>query len=173
MSSAALPELGVAEWVPAKVKPAWAGRVAARTQPPTLSVTVLNYNYGRYLRQCLDSILSQSFTEFEVIVIDDCSDDDSLEILEEYLCDERVRVVAHRQNLGYTSSLVEGTEVLSRGEFVSVISADDMALNPHAFELQIGLLHQDSSVTFCFTAFARVLDDGSRVDVRSPMGGGG
>ena len=51
------------------------GGVPVRTGGPRLSVTVLNYNYGHFLDQCLSSILSQSFTDFEVIVIDDHSGD--------------------------------------------------------------------------------------------------
>ena len=47
---------------------------------PKLSVTVLNYNYGHFLANCIQSILSQSYTHFELIVIDDCSEDDSIEV---------------------------------------------------------------------------------------------
>src|SRR5207244_4000882 len=59
---------------------------------PLLSVTVLNYNYARFLPGCLDSILRQSFQDFELIVIDDCSTDGSLEVIRPYLSDPRVRL---------------------------------------------------------------------------------
>uniref|UniRef100_UPI00257EA90B glycosyltransferase family 2 protein n=1 Tax=Chloroflexus sp. TaxID=1904827 RepID=UPI00257EA90B len=54
--------------------------MAANHQAPLLSVTVLNYNYGHFLANCLDSILHQSFTDFEIILINDCSTDNSLEV---------------------------------------------------------------------------------------------
>src|SRR5579871_4931345 len=100
---------------------------AGRRQPrrPKLSVTVLNYNYGRYLGRCLDSILRQTMTDFEVIVIDDASTDNSLDVIRPYLADRRVRLVSHRQNRGYVASLVEGTEAESRGIYATTISADD------------------------------------------------
>src|SRR3954452_11728872 len=116
---------------------------AQRSAPvtvPTLSVTVLNYNYGAYLPACLDSILGQTFRDFELIVIDDCSTDNSVEVIQPYLADPRVRLVAHQKNVGYCGSLIEGTETQSTGEYVTVISADDLVRRPDAFERQIALL---------------------------------
>src|SRR5690242_18034091 len=65
---------------------------------PTLSVTVLNYNYAHYLPQCLDSILSQTWTDFELTLINDCSTDNSLEIIKPYLADPRIKFVNHEVN---------------------------------------------------------------------------
>lgn len=123
---------------------------------PKLSVTVLNYNYGRYLARVLDSILVQTMSDFEVIVIDDCSKDNSAEIARGYLADPRVRLVRHEQNAGYVSSLIEGTEKLSRGTYGMVISADDLAVSPRAFEQQMAALEQQPSAAFSFSAFQRM-----------------
>jgi glycosyltransferase involved in cell wall biosynthesis len=122
---------------------------------PALSVTVLNYNYGAYLPGCLDSILAQTFRDFELIVIDDCSSDDSLEVIRPYLADPRVRLVAHQKNVGYGGSLIEGTETCSTGEYVTVISADDLVHQPDAFERQIALLQANPQASFCFSAYQR------------------
>ena len=122
---------------------------------PALSVTVLNYNYGAYLPGCLDSILGQTYRDFELIVIDDCSSDDSLDVIGPYLADPRVRLVAHRQNVGYGGSLIEGTERCSTGEYVTVISADDLVHQPDAFERQIALLQANPAASFCFSAYQR------------------
>lgn len=122
---------------------------------PTLSITVLNYNYGRFLPACLDSILAQTFDDFEVIIIDDCSTDNSREIIKPYLRDPRIRVIAHERNLGSVASLIEGTEVHSRGEFLTVISADDVIRHPNAFARQIELLRRHPRAVFCFSAHDR------------------
>src|ERR1700738_1309279 len=90
-----------------------AGSVPVRTGGPRLSVTVLNYNYGHFLDQCLSSILSQSFTDFEVIVIDDHSGDESLQVIKPYLEDPRVRLISHTENAGFVCSLIEGVEASS------------------------------------------------------------
>jgi hypothetical protein len=137
--------------------------LSAPKPAPTLSVTVLNYNYGNYLPQCLDSILGQTFEDFEVIVIDDCSTDDSLEVIKPYLNDPRVRLVSHAKNVGYSGSLIEGTEVHSRGDFVTVISADDMIRSPEAFERQLALLSDNPEASFCFTGYDRFASETGKI----------
>jgi glycosyltransferase involved in cell wall biosynthesis len=120
---------------------------------PTLSVLVLNYNYGHYLPGCLDSILAQSFTDFELIVTDDCSKDDSRGTIERYAArDSRIRPNLHEVNAGFARSLIEGTEELSRGEFLMVVSADDLVVHPAAFATQIELLRRHPRAAFCFSA---------------------
>jgi hypothetical protein len=130
---------------------------------PTLSVTVLNYNYGSYLPECLDSILAQTFEDFELIVVDDCSTDDSLEVVKPYLRDPRVRLVSHAKNVGYGGSLIEGTEVHSRGDFVTVISADDVVRRPDAFERQLSLLSAHPEAAFCFSGYDTFVSETGRV----------
>jgi hypothetical protein len=130
---------------------------------PVLSVTVLNYNYGGYLPECIESILDQTFKDFELIVIDDCSTDNSREVIQRYLSDPRVRLVAHQQNVGYGGSLIEGTEVHSTGEYVTVISADDVVRRADAFERQIELLQAHPEASFCFSSYQRFLSETGEV----------
>ena len=123
---------------------------------PRLSVAVLNYNYGKYLPFCIESILKQSFTDFEVIILDDCSTEDFAAVTAKLPRDPRVRVVRHAINRGFVDSLIEVTEEFSRGEFVTVISADDFVLDPDAFKKQIALLDGDPNMALCFGAHDRV-----------------
>ena len=140
--------------------------------PPALSVLVLNYNHGRFLAECIDSVLSQSFAGYEVIVIDDASTDDSAAVLRAYEGDSRVRIVRHGANRGFTASLIEGTEELSRGEFLTVISADDFALDDDAFALQVARLRDDPTLAACISAYTKV-GPGPDRSIRRPLGGGG
>lgn len=126
--------------------------VPARTNGPRLSVTVLNYNYGHFLEQCLESILCQSFTDFEVIVIDDCSTDDSLEVIKPYRKDPRVRLLSHTENAGFVRSLIEGVEA-SSSEYMTVVSADDFVLDSSAFEQQMSLLEKHPATSFCYASW--------------------
>jgi len=126
---------------------------------PLLSVTVLNYNYGRFLDECLRSILSQTFRDFELIVIDDCSSDDSLDVVRPYLADSRVKLVAHETNQGFRASLIEGTELHSRGDYCTVISADDFVLRPDAFAKQMDVIRANPGVVMAFSSFAHVFPD--------------
>jgi glycosyltransferase involved in cell wall biosynthesis len=128
---------------------------------PLLSVTVLNYNYARYLPQCLDSILRQTFTNFEIILINDCSTDKSYEIIEKYLADVRIRLINHGTNQGFVPSLVEGAR-LSRGAYITVISADDYCVSDRAFETLLQPLEADESVAFAYSAYGEYDDSGVR-----------
>jgi hypothetical protein len=132
--------------------------------PGRLSVTVLNYNYGRYLPGCLDAILAQTYQKVEVIVIDDCSTDGSLSVLEPYRSDPRVKVVTHEQNAGFRASLIEGTEVHSTGEFLTVISADDLVRRPDAFALQLAPLLQHPEAVLSFSSVDRFWSDTGAVE---------
>lgn len=126
---------------------------------PFLSVTILNYNYAHYLGKCLDSILSQTMPDFEIILINDCSKDNSLEIIQPYLSDTRIKMVNHETNQGYVSSLAEGCE-LSRGTYISVISADDYVLENTAFETARKVLLNDRDISLCYSAWHEIDDSG-------------
>lgn len=113
---------------------------------PRVSVVVPVYNAQAYLAEAMDSILGQTFFDFEVIVIDDGSTDKSKEILEKYAADDtRVRLVS-RENKGVTATLNEGIS-LSRGTYIARMDADDITL-PDRFEKQVEFLdrHSDTVV---------------------------
>jgi glycosyltransferase involved in cell wall biosynthesis len=130
---------------------------------PKLSVTVLNYNYGHFLSECLRSILSQTFTDFELNVIDDCSKDDSLRVIEPFLKDPRVRLIAHKKNAGFVRSLIEGSEA-SSSPYMTVISADDFVLSPTAFEQQMRLMEAHPKTTFSYGSWVMKDTQSSRDD---------
>lgn len=135
------------------------------TKPPLLSVTVLNYNYAHYVKKCLDSILAQDFSDFEVIVIDDKSTDNSLTVIEPYLKDPRVRLIAHSVNQGFVKSLIEGA-VESRGKYITVISADDWAASPTAFSQQVQMMEAHRDMAFVYSAYGHYSDDSTLDHVR-------
>jgi glycosyltransferase involved in cell wall biosynthesis len=131
------------------------------THVPLLSVTVLNYNYARYLPQCLDSILCQTWTDFELLLINDCSTDNSLEVIQPYLADPRVTLINHEKNQGYIASLIEGSE-RSRSKYLTVISADDFCLSDRAFETLLGMMEPEDEVVLGISAYGAYTDDGAR-----------
>lgn len=89
-----------------------------------ISVLVPVYNVEKYLRACLDSILAQTFTDFEVICMDDGSTDQSGEILDEYaLKDKRIKVI-HKENAGYGKTM-NGAMQLAQGNYIGIVESDD------------------------------------------------
>jgi glycosyltransferase involved in cell wall biosynthesis len=134
---------------------------------PLLSVTVLNYNYGHYLPTCLNSILGQTFKNFELIIINDTSTDNSLEIIQPYLADSRVRLIDHQINKGFVASLIEGSEQ-SRGKYITVISADDWVVDSQAFEKQVAVMNADPQVAVVFTNYGFYRDEQNFISARNP-----
>lgn len=108
--------------------------------PCQLPVTVLMavFNGRRYLREAVESILNQTFRDFEFLIIDDGSTDDSPQILNEYArADSRIRIVS-QTNRGLTKTLNQGI-VLARGQFIARMDADDIAL-PDRLQKQVDYL---------------------------------
>src|SRR2546427_6650222 len=99
------------------------------TKAPLASIIVNNYNYGRFLREAVDSALNQTYRNTEVIVVDDGSTDDSREIIADY---RNLILPVMKQNGGQTSALNEGFS-RSRGEVVIFLDSDD-TLFPRALE---------------------------------------
>jgi len=91
---------------------------------PTLSVLMPVYNGRDYLRPAIDSILNQTFTDFELIIVNDGSTDDSRSIIEEY-SDRRILLI-NQKNQGVARSLNNGLE-LAKGKYVRRHDADDIS----------------------------------------------
>ena len=95
------------------------------TEPgaPRVTVHVPAYNYGRFLGDALDSLLAQTCTDWEAVVIDDASTDDTAAAVARY-DDPRLRFVRHEVNRGHIATFNEGI-ALARGEYFVILSADD------------------------------------------------
>ena len=108
---------------------------------PSVSVITLAYNAGCYLEEAIESILVQSFKDFEYIIIDDGSTDNTYDIIERYShLDSRIMVFQNAVNIGLFRSRNLGVS-LSRGQFIAWQDADDISL-PHRIEHQYEyLLH--------------------------------
>ena len=97
---------------------------------PTISVIVPVYNAERYLGSCLDSIIAQSFDDFELILIDDGSTDGSGVICDQYCTRDHRFTVIHQKNQGSSSARNRGLDIC-RGEYICFIDADDWVASDH------------------------------------------
>ena len=117
---------------------------------PALSVIVPNYNHAKYLPICLNSILAQSVTPLEIVVLDDASTDNSVEVIESFASKHPLlRLVRNERNLGVMHNINKGAE-LARGEYVFFQAADDEVL-PGLFEKSLRLLAQHANAGLCCT----------------------
>lgn len=128
----------------------------AADMPPAVSVIVPNYNYARYLRQRLDSILAQSAQDMELIILDDASTDESLSVIAEYTHIPFVRVVRNERNSGSVFRQWRKGLELARAGIVWIAEADD-ACDPDFLERLLPTF-SDPSIVMAACA-SRVIDE--------------
>lgn len=118
---------------------------------PKVSVVMSVYNGEKYLAEAIESILNQTFRDFEFIIIDDASVDNSCKILEEYKKkDERIILLKNEKNLGLTKSLNIGIKK-AQGEYIARMDADDISL-PKRFEKQVDFLNKNKEISLLGSA---------------------
>ena len=118
---------------------------------PFISIIVPNYNHAPYLRQRIDSILVQSFQDFELILLDDCSTDNSREILSSYAGNEHVsHIVFNEENSGSTFKQWDKGIRLSQGEFIWIAESDDYA-DPTFLQSIVSVLKESRNVSLVYT----------------------
>lgn len=112
---------------------------------PLLTVLLPAYNAEKYIEETLNSILNQTFKDFELIVIDDCSTDNTNKLISKF-SDERIRLIRNEENLKLIKTLNKGIK-LANGKYLARIDADDICLLER-FEKQIEYLetHPDTAV---------------------------
>ena len=118
---------------------------------PTVSVIIPNYNHAPYLKERIDSVLNQTYQDFEVIILDDCSPDNSVEVIEQYRSNPHVsHILINEQNTRNTFIQWERGISMAKGRYIWIAESDDVA-ELQLLETLIGQLeqHPDASVAFC------------------------
>lgn len=113
---------------------------------PRVTVLMPVYNGATFLVEAVQSILRQTFTDFEFIVIDDGSIDNSVEVIQRFQ-DSRIRIIRNGMNLGVAASLNIGL-MLAQGEYVARMDADDIS-RPERLECQVSFMDENPMVGVC------------------------
>jgi glycosyltransferase involved in cell wall biosynthesis len=133
---------------------------------PLASVVMTVFNGERFLREAIESILSQTFRDFELIIINDGSTDGTAAMLDSYArSDPRVRVY-HEEHKGAVESLNRGCG-LARGKYIALMDQDDVSM-PNRLERQIGFLEKHEKVGLLGGAFEGINDQGRWVYLEQP-----
>ena len=131
---------------------------------PLVSVVMPAYNSEKYISEAIESILSQTFKDFEFIIIDDGSSDRTWEIIQEYAKkDERIRCVKNEKNLNVSQTRNKGID-LSRGKYIVWADSDDISL-PHRIEKQLNFMETNPDVGLC-GSFMEFFGDFEKESVR-------
>jgi glycosyltransferase involved in cell wall biosynthesis len=112
---------------------------------PRVSILIPTYNYAHYLDEAITSALNQSFTDFEIIIVDDQSTDNTDEVVTPYLSDKRVRYFKNEKNLGLSQNFNESLKY-ARGEYIKYLLADDL-LHPSLLEIFVPIMDANPKIS--------------------------
>ena len=115
---------------------------------PLVTFVVPCYNYGHFLAECVNSILSQDYAHFEVLIMDNCSPDSTPEVARSFE-DSRVRHIRNESNLGHVRNYNKGLE-LAQGKYVWVLCADDVLGNQTVLSRFVDVMEQNEKLAFVF-----------------------
>jgi glycosyltransferase involved in cell wall biosynthesis len=121
--------------------------LARPAEAPTVSVLIKAFNHAPYVRQIIESVLAQSFQDFEIVVTDDGSADETLEILRSFP-DPRIRLEALGRNQGISAAM-NATITRARGRYLAILNSDDWAL-PGRLERQVSFLDAHPGISLVF-----------------------
>lgn len=128
-------------------------------KPGLVSVIVASYNHAEFLEQRMDSLINQTYQDIEILVIDDCSPDNSVEILRGYESHPKVRLIIRKQNGGWVTVSNQGVE-MSAGEFVIFANCDD-SCDPRMIERLVEGMRANptAGITYCRSL---MIDEGGK-----------
>lgn len=126
---------------------------------PEISFVVTSFNYEKYITDTLESIKAQTYKNFEIIVVDDCSQDNSVQAIERFIQDNqdlKITLIKNDKNIGQMGSMIRGLKE-ARGQFVSFIDSDDVLLPEYA--AQHIRVHLETSIAFTSCQIAEIGDE--------------
>jgi glycosyltransferase involved in cell wall biosynthesis len=113
----------------------------------SIDVVIPNYNHAQYLRDCVESILTQDVEDLRLLIIDNASTDNSVEVANELAAkDPRIEIIARKKNLGPHASFNEGVD-WAKSKYFALVCADDF-LTPGSLKRALSVLEQDANIAF-------------------------
>ena len=119
-----------------------------KASAPKVSVLLTSYNHANYISAAIESVLNQTFTDFELLIVDDGSTDDSREIIKNFN-DPRIKFFLYEENRGSVIAIADA-EKSARGKYIAVHHSDD-TWSPDKLEKQIAFLDSNKNFAACFT----------------------
>ncbi len=121
----------------------------ARGTQPLVSVVIPSYNHGGYIVETVNSVLNQDIADLEIIIVDNASTDNTREIIQQNLTDDRIQYFRHRKNVGAPRNWRSATCIAS-GKYLSVLSSDDFFLRGHLSRAIAALeSHDNAGLVYC------------------------
>jgi glycosyltransferase involved in cell wall biosynthesis len=127
-----------------------------------VSIVITNYNKARYLTECLEGLLNQTYDNWEMILIDDCSTDDSVDVAKSWLeavhregklsQDNAFTLISLPSNIGYAGAMTLGM-YLAKGQYIAIQDSDDIS-HPNRLQRQVAYLEEHRQIELLGTNYA-------------------
>ncbi|MBR2324492.1 MAG: glycosyltransferase family 2 protein [Clostridia bacterium] len=124
-----------------------------------VSIIMPSYNTGRFIKETIESVLAQSYSDWELILVDDCSKDNTDEVVSQYLADARIRYIKNETNSGAAVSRNRALRE-AKGKWIAFLDSDDLWA-PEKLEKQIRFM-EENGYHFSYTNYAEIDEDGKR-----------
>ena len=111
-----------------------------------ISIIMASYNYADIIGEAIESVINQTYADWELIIIDDGSKDDSVEVIKKYLTDARIKLFVNEENLGLAKTVQKGVEIAS-SEWITFLESDDKFF-PNALEEKVKAISTGADVIF-------------------------
>lgn len=134
----------------------------------TVSVIIPVYNASKYLSETMDSALKQTYQDVEIVLVDDCSTDNSKEIIESYL-KKYDNIVYHLQEQNAGAAVARNKALnLAKGRYVAFLDSDDLWYS-EKIEKQIDIMSKNEGIAFSYTAYEMIDDDGKLIKEKTKV----
>lgn len=135
-----------------------------KDRTPKVSVIIPSYNHGKFIETAINSVLAQSFQDFEIVISDDASSDDSVEKISKFM-DPKIRFHKFKENVGavYNTNFCINE---SRGEYIALLNSDDM-WESKKLELQVKILDENKDIGVVFTDALFLNEEGSPLNINT------
>ena len=131
-----------------------------------VSIIMPSYNTGRFIKETIESVLAQSYPTWELIIVDDCSTDDTDDVVSQYLADERIRYIKNDTNSGAAVSRNRALRE-AKGKWIAFLDSDDL-WEPDKLQKQISFM-RDNGYHFSYTNYIEI-DEESNANGKSVTG---
>lgn len=131
-----------------------------------VSIIMPSYNTGRFIKETIESVLAQSYPTWELIIVDDCSTDDTDDVVSQYLADERIRYIKNDTNSGAAVSRNRALRE-AKGKWIAFLDSDDL-WEPDKLQKQISFM-RDNGYHFSYTNYIEI-DEESKANGKSVTG---
>lgn len=124
-----------------------------------------SYNVSRFIDRAIQSIVAQTYQDWELIISDDCSTDNTIELIQPYLKDSRIKLVKQPKNLGYVKNKNTALQ-MATGDLVTQLDSDDTC-HPSRLEKQVAAFKANPDLVACSTGF-NIIEEDDRIKEQSP-----